>query len=127
MVGFVTENDSMYAGKHLLIDLYDCQYNALIDEIESTMVDACSATGASVLFHYAHPFEGNGSSGAVILAESHGTWHQWPEHNFIAIDIFVCGECNPILAVPILQSLFLPTVTDVRLEKRGLRLAPHTV
>jgi len=127
MVGFVTEDSNIYAGKHLLIDLYDCQYNALIDEIESVMVDACLATGATVLFHYAHPFEGNGSSGAVILAESHGTWHQWPEHNFIAIDIFVCGECDPTLAVPILKSLFLPKVADVRLEKRGLQAVLHTM
>ena len=88
-------------------------------EIESAMITACIATGATVLFHYAHPFDGNGSSGAVILAESHGTWHQWPENNYIAIDIFVCGNCDPTLAIPVLEELFQPTRIETKLEKRG--------
>lgn len=119
MVGFIVEDGCSYAGKHLLLDLHDCANNSYINEIEKIMVQACEATGATVLFHYSHPFEGNGNSGAVILAESHGTWHQWPERNFIAIDIFVCGNCNPELAIPILKNLFLPGKIVVKLEKRG--------
>lgn len=121
MVGFIEDdNNCTYAGKHLLLDLYGCKNNSSIKEIEETMVIACQATGATVLFHYSHPFDGDGNSGAVILAESHGTWHQWPEHDFIAIDIFVCGPCNPELAVPILQSLFQPSQLSIKLEKRGI-------
>ena len=119
MVGFVVEGNSSYAGKHLLIDLHECKYNAMANEIEDSMVKACIATGATVLFSYSHPFDGAGSSGVVILAESHGTWHQWPENNFVAIDIFVCGTCDPKLAIPTISDLFKPGHIKVSEVKRG--------
>ena len=119
--GFIQEGDLCYAGRHLLIDFYNCGYNPLAHEIEECMVQACIATGATVVFHYSHPFEGNGSSGVCVLAESHGTWHQWPENNFCAIDIFVCGTCDPERAIPILSSVFKPGQTKISLEKRGIQ------
>jgi S-adenosylmethionine decarboxylase len=120
MVGFVKENGFSFAGKHLLIDLYDCKITPEHTLIESAMVDACIATGATVLFQHSHPFPGGGSSGVVILAESHGTWHSWPEEKFTAVDIFVCGECQPEEAVSILERLFQPKRTLTKLEKRGI-------
>lgn len=126
MVGLVTHNGITYAGKHLLIDFYDCGYNPLANEIEECMVEACVATGATVLFHYSHPFDGNGSSGVCVLAESHGTWHQWPENNFCAVDIFVCGTCDPALAIPILSKLFEPGYLSVKTERRGEYPSLHT-
>jgi S-adenosylmethionine decarboxylase len=119
MAGFIQEGSLCFAGKHLLLDLHDCEYNAPMEQIQQAMIQACLATGATVLFDYAHPFEGNGSSGVIVLAESHGSWHQWPENNFVAIDIFVCGTCDPHLAVPVLVSLFKPKRVNVKLEKRG--------
>jgi S-adenosylmethionine decarboxylase len=127
MVGFVTENNSMYAGKHLLIDFYECGNHGSLEDIQRVMVDACKATGATVLFAHLHPFPGGGVSGAIILAESHLSAHSWPEHNFVALDIFVCGECDPTLALPILEQHFKPQLSKVKLEKRGLLLVPHTV
>lgn len=120
MVGFVIENGSSFAGKHLLVDLYNCELIPDHRQIELVMVDACIATGATVMFHHSHPFDGGGSSGVVILAESHGTWHSWTEEQFVAIDIFVCGECNPELAVDILTRTFRPKTVSLKLEKRGI-------
>jgi S-adenosylmethionine decarboxylase len=120
MVGFVNESGCLFAGKHLLIDFYDCETVPAHNIIELAMVDACIATGATVLFHHSHPFDGGGSSGVVILAESHGTFHSWPEEKFVAVDIFVCGDCQPEMAVDILKTIFLPKKTLVKLEKRGV-------
>jgi S-adenosylmethionine decarboxylase len=120
MVGFVTESSQTFAGRHLLADFFQCQHNASMEEISSVMVKACKATGATVLFHHAHPFSGEGSSGAVILAESHASWHQWPENNFVAIDFFVCGNCDPTLALPLLRQLFQPQQENIQQHKRGL-------
>lgn len=120
MVGFIVDGNSTYAGKHLLIDFYGCEYNPKAGEIEEAMVAACIETGATVLFHYSHPFDGDGSSGVCVLAESHGTWHHWPENNFCAIDIFVCGTCDPILALNGLSALFKPSQCILKCEKRGI-------
>ena len=50
MVGLVTEGNRVYAGKHLLLDLFDCRNHGDMDEIERVMVEACEATGATGLF-----------------------------------------------------------------------------
>jgi S-adenosylmethionine decarboxylase len=120
MVGFICENGAVYAGKHLLIDLYDISYHGDIDEIEKVIVDAAKATGATVLFNHLHPFDGGGVSGAVILAESHLTIHTWYEEKFISLDIFVCGDCDPYKAIPILENYFKPGHSSTTLERRGI-------
>lgn len=120
MVGLVTHNGMTYAGKHLLIDLYDCKNHGTQQEIEQVMKSSCEATGATVLFSYLHPFTGGGVSGAVILAESHESIHTWPEENFVSLDIFVCGDCDPYLAVPILTDWFQPSKSLIKMEIRGV-------
>ena len=120
MVGLIVENGISYAGKHLLIDFYGCRHHGSLEEIEKIMRDSCIATGATVLFSYLHPFAGGGVSGAVILAESHESIHTWPEAQFVSLDIFVCGKCDPYLAVPVLQQWFLPARSSVKMEMRGI-------
>lgn len=120
MVGFVIEGNCTYAGKHLLIDLYGCKNHSSLEEIQQVMVRSCQATSATVLFAHLHPFDGGGVSGAIILAESHMSIHTWPELNFVALDIFVCGDCNPYNALPLLEKHFCPTTSVVSLKKRGI-------
>ena len=55
----------------------------------------------------------------VVLAESHISIHTWPERDFAAIDIFMCGVCDPRRAIPILQAAFHPDRTDVGEQRRG--------
>lgn len=122
MVGFITDKDTgkEYAGNHLLIDAYGCKTNLEIDEILSILEQAARATGATILFSHGHPFTPEGSSGAIILAESHVTWHLWPErNNFMAMDIFVCGDCDPYKAIPVIENGFQPTKLVVKREQRG--------
>jgi S-adenosylmethionine decarboxylase len=120
MVGLVSENGITYAGKHLLIDLYGCEHHGSQQEIEQVMKSSCVATGATVLFSYLHPFTGGGVSGAVILAESHQSIHTWPEEKFVSLDIFVCGTCDPYLAVPILSDWFKPAHSSIQMVIRGV-------
>lgn len=120
MVGFVQDGDTQYAGKHLLIDFYDCQIHGSQEQIEQVMIESCQATGATVLYSYLHPFTGGGVSGAVILAESHMSIHTWPELGFVSLDIFVCGDCDPHQAVPLLHQWFKPQRREVTAHRRGI-------
>jgi S-adenosylmethionine decarboxylase len=118
MVGFITESGTTYAGKHLLLDLYDCEDMSDMETIEKMLVNACIATGATVLFSHSHLFPGGGSSGAVILAESHATFHVWQEERVVCIDCFVCGNCDPEKIIKIVIELFKPKKIIKKIEKR---------
>lgn len=120
MVGFIQENDMTYAGRHLLIDLYGCPNVHTTESIRTRLEQVCTDIGATVLFSHAHEFNNGGSSGAVILAESHCTWHHWVEEGFIALDIFVCGTCNPEDAIFSLNKFFNPTHVKTDLRLRGV-------
>jgi S-adenosylmethionine decarboxylase len=56
----------------------------------------------------------------VVLAESHISIHTWPERNFAAVDIFMCGACDPHDAVPVLEAAFKPSSVNLDEQRRGL-------
>jgi S-adenosylmethionine decarboxylase len=107
-------------GLHLLIDLTGCR--SLDDEavVEAALREAAEACGASLLSVHLHGFgEGAGVTGVALLAESHISVHTWPETGFAALDIFVCGQCEPSLAIPVLVRHFAPTSMSVGKHPRG--------
>jgi S-adenosylmethionine decarboxylase len=54
-----------------------------------------------------HHFEPNGGvSGVAVLAESHISIHSWPEANYAAVDIFMCGKATPDACIPVLRAAF---------------------
>jgi S-adenosylmethionine decarboxylase len=80
-------------GRHLLVELHDCDKEALNDLgfLRKVMVDAAIECGAVVLGDSFHHFSPQGVSGVVIIAESHLSIHTWPEYGYAAVDIFTCG------------------------------------
>ena len=59
-------------------------------------------------------------SGVLILAESHISIHTWPERDYAAIDVFVCGSCNPHNALPILKAAFSAGSVTLNEARRGV-------
>jgi S-adenosylmethionine decarboxylase len=80
-------------GRHLLVELHDCDKEALNDLgfLRKAMTDAAIDCGAVVLGDSFHYFNPQGVSGVVIIAESHLSIHTWPEYGYAAVDIFTCG------------------------------------
>jgi S-adenosylmethionine/arginine decarboxylase-like enzyme len=56
-------------------------------------VRAAGLNGVAALFHdfSAHGGEGSGSTGVVLLAESHVAVHTWPERAGVTLDVYVCN------------------------------------
>jgi S-adenosylmethionine decarboxylase len=77
----------------VLIDLYDCDHERLLDadRIEDGMLKAARLMGAEVIGHSFHTFKPWGVSGTVTIAESHLAVHTWPEYNFAAVTFETCG------------------------------------
>jgi S-adenosylmethionine decarboxylase len=81
-------------GKHLLLELKDCNREVLNDLkfLQGILPAAASEAGATILGESFHQFEPHGVSGVVIIAESHLFIHTWPECGYAAVDIFTCGD-----------------------------------
>ncbi len=82
------------AGKHCILELYQCDQIRLNDEafLRAAMIIAAKSAGAKLLNLITHQFEPYGVTGLALLAESHLSIHTWPEHGYAAIDVFTCGD-----------------------------------
>ena len=92
-------------GRHLLVELHDCNKEVLndLDFIRDVMVKAAVDCGAEVLGESFHRFSPQGVSGVVVIAESHISIHTWPEYGYAAADVFTCGTAvNPEIAARVL-------------------------
>ena len=117
---FVEKDGMKFAGTHLLIDLWGASNLDQPELIDRALREGAIVAGATILHSHFHHFTPNGGvSGVVVLAESHISIHTWPERDFAAIDIFMCGVCDPRRAIPILQAAFHPARTDVGEQRRG--------
>jgi S-adenosylmethionine decarboxylase len=84
------------------------------------MRQATNICGATVLEIKLHSFgENAGITGVAILAESHISIHTWPETGYVAIDVFMCGSCDPNRAVPIFEAAFEAKKLKVISQQRG--------
>lgn len=110
-----------YVGKHLLIEVFVNDVNSLRrDNMLNSMLMACNATGATIIHAHDHQFSPHGCSGVILLAESHASWHTFPELGYASVDIFTCGNCDPWKAVDVISRELKATNIKVKEEYRGL-------
>ncbi|WP_420546878.1 adenosylmethionine decarboxylase [Curvivirga sp.] len=117
---FIERNGVRFAGTHLLIDLWGASNLDQIELVEETLRKGALDAGATILHCHLHHFTPNGGvSGVLVLAESHISIHTWPEANYAALDVFMCGDCDPHKTVPFLKEAFKPERVDVNEQLRG--------
>jgi S-adenosylmethionine decarboxylase len=120
---FVKKDGLEFAGIHLLIDLSGATRLDDLETVEAALRESAIVSGATILNVDLHHFEPNGGiSGVVVLSESHISIHTWPERSFAALDIFMCGDCNPYKAIPVLKKAFAPSAIQLTEHRRGLQL-----
>jgi S-adenosylmethionine decarboxylase len=117
---FIRGGRQIYVGNHLIADLWGIINHNDTSAITESFILACKDAGATVLFSHCHPFgENSGTTGVIVLAESHLSWHHYPEVNMISIDIFMCGSANPLLAMNRINQFWCPSCSDIKTLKRG--------
>lgn len=108
------------AGVHMIVDLFGANR---VDEpvlMENTLRRCVEAAGATLLHIHLHRFEPNGGiSGVAVLAESHISVHSWPERNYAALDIFMCGKARPERCIEVLLEAFTPRRAEIQELLRG--------
>ena len=117
---FITREGVQFAGTHLLLDLWGAKHLDDKARIEQAMRDCVEACGATLLHIHLHHFTPSfGVSGVAVLAESHISVHTWPERDYAAFDVFMCGDAQPENAIAVLKRAFLPQRIEVNEELRG--------
>jgi S-adenosylmethionine decarboxylase len=117
---FITRDGKTFAGTHLIIDVYGGSRLDDIEHIRQMMHDAVTAAGATLLHTHLHHFTPNGGvSGVAVLAESHISIHTWPERDYGALDVFMCGDSAPEKAVEVIRAAFQPSRLAVDTHLRG--------
>lgn len=107
-------------GRHLICELYGATHLDDVEHVTEVLHRAAHRCDATILDTRLHPFdENNGVTGVVLLAESHITIHTWPEHQYAAVDIFMCGECDPKNGIPVLKEAFSPDTVQQATFERG--------
>lgn len=108
-------------GRHLLAEYHACASERLDDPqfIEALMLDAARAAGATPLDRSFRRFEPQGVTGVVIVSESHLSVHTWPEHRYVAVDVFTCGQTDPLAAHRVLEAGLRPGRSQLLRVSRG--------
>lgn len=110
-----------YAGIHLMAEFW---YGKIIEDpkrIKQILIKAVKKANNTPLKIAIHKFQPQGITGIILLAESHLAIHTWPEFNYIAVDIYTCGDkSNPSRALEYLKKEFQPKRVEIKKIKRGI-------
>ena len=127
LISFSDEQKLSHQSKHLLLELYRCDYEKLNDEsfLRCTISNAAKCANAKVLNLISNKFEPQGVTAIALLAESHLSIHTWPESHYSAVDIFTCGKnMKPTLASKYLIEVLMAEEHLLRIVNRN---PPSTV
>ncbi|WP_432694901.1 adenosylmethionine decarboxylase [Marinobacterium sp. YM272] len=117
---FIQREGYQFAGTHLIIDLFGASRLDELEWMENALRDAVVASEATLLHLHLHHFTPNGGiSGVAVLAESHISVHTWPERDFAAFDVFMCGDSRPEQSIAVLEAAFAPRELKVTELQRG--------
>lgn len=109
-------------GTHLLADFYGVEASLLCDQstLVACLLDAarrCHLTPVDEA--RVHPFPGGGLTAFVMLCESHIAIHTYPEHGYLALDIFSCGVGNVQDALEVFRAALNPSRVHAQTVARG--------
>jgi S-adenosylmethionine decarboxylase len=120
---FIERDGVRCAGTHLIIDLFGAERLDDLRHISETLKRCVDVAGATLLHIHLHHFTPNGGvSGVAVLAESHISIHSWPEAGYAALDVFMCGGCNPHAAVKVVEAAFKPAKVAVTEHLRAYKM-----
>ena len=119
-------NQQQFAGIHLIAEFWHARVIEDTKEIKKILLAAVKKAESTPLKTTIYKFPSlykslpQGLTGVVLLAESHIAIHAWPEFDYLAIDIFTCGnKAMPRKALEYFKKVFKPKKVEIKEIKRG--------
>ena len=90
-------------GEHITLDIIGTkkEYSPLF--YEKLIYKIAKAAKVTVLEISKYKFEPQGFTILALLAESHISFHTFPEKGIISFDFFTCGKVSPTIALEVLK------------------------
>ena len=123
--GLLWRNLKMTVGIHIIADLYgvDDELISTTEKVSQIVEDAVRVGSLTKISSDYYQFEPKGVSGVVLLAESHLSFHTWPEYQLVTLDIYTCGEPQHAdTAFNYIVKKLSPTSIDYKKLTRGTQI-----
>ena len=93
-------------GEHITLDIIGTtkEYDPSVFEIVINKI--AKAADVTILNISKYKFEPQGFTILALLAESHISFHTFPEKGIISFDFFTCGKISPSVAIDIVKKEF---------------------
>ena len=93
-------------GEHITLDIIgtDKEYDPSV--YEKVINKIAKAADVTILNISKYKFEPQGFTILALLAESHISFHTFPEKGIISFDFFTCGKISPSVAIDIIKNEF---------------------
>ena len=112
-------------GQHLLADLYEVAADRLANAglLADCLADAARRGGMNPLGPpVLYRFQGGGLTGYLLLSQSHIAFHTYPEHRYLALDIFSCGGADSKAALWVFLAALEPGREHLTTAPRGAEI-----
>ena len=90
-------------GEHIILDILGTTIDYEPKFFEKLVYKIAKKAKVTVLEISKYKFEPQGFTLVALLAESHISFHTFPEKKMISFDFFTCGKVNPIVALDVLK------------------------
>ena len=93
-------------GEHITLDIIGTTKEYDPSVFEKVINDIAKAAKVTILNISKYKFEPQGFTILALLAESHISFHTFPEKGIISFDFFTCGKVSPSVAIDIIKKEF---------------------
>jgi len=90
-------------GEHITLDIIGTKKEYSPSFFEKLLYKIAKKAKVTVLEISKHRFEPQGFTLVALLAESHMSFHTFPEKNIISFDFFTCAKVSPAVALNIIK------------------------
>ena len=90
-------------GEHITLDIIGTTQEYKPAFFEKLVYKIAKKAKVTVLEISKHRFEPQGFTLVALLAESHMSFHTFPEKNIISFDFFTCAKVSPVVALNIIK------------------------